>query len=51
MRYHLERRNYRLAHSLEIRGDTLEPRIHTQYILIAQKYGWPYIKETYDPEE
>lgn len=47
-RYELERGVYRSAMRLVRRGDPLDTRNYYIYSLIAKKYNWPYIKETYD---
>jgi hypothetical protein len=46
--YELERANYRLTHALIRRGDLMDKRSYFLYSLTAKKYGWFYIKETYD---
>lgn len=46
--YGLERKNYRLARHIVMSGQPLYKRDYYLYSLIAKKYNWPYIKETYD---
>lgn len=47
-RYNLERRIYRGVLMLQAKGEPLTRRDYQYYKLIAEKYGWPYIKELYD---
>jgi hypothetical protein len=46
--YFAERNLYRLTHSLVRRGDLIDQRVYYHYSLIAKKYNWPFIKESYD---
>ena len=46
--YVRERGIYRITHSMVKMGHPLKQRDYYFYKLIAEKYGWPYIKEPYD---
>lgn len=46
--YAMERCIYRLTMHLVRRGDLIDKRSYFIYSRVAIKYGWPYIKETYD---
>lgn len=46
--YRRERNMYRKLHYFVRKGEILNKTHYYYYSLIAKKYGWPYIKETYD---
>lgn len=48
LNYSLERKIYKQSKHYIQEGHTLTKRDYYTYKIIAQKYGWPYVKEGYD---
>ena len=46
--YQMERSIYKRTFRFIRMGEEMEPRLYQHYKLIAKKYHWPYIKESYD---
>ncbi len=48
--YEKERQVYRLTYFLVRKGTPIDRRAYHIHKAIAQKYGWPYVKEVYDDQ-